>query len=117
MMARTDPSSGSITKQVLGPNIAEGHSLQVSVPGGTWKCGRVLGGAGSDHFTLMGEAVAPGFDYHDFEFISEGMVGQLAGVSEQAKEELLSHVGPSDRASMGQELAESIEAAAAAGLK
>ena len=42
------------------------------VRGGLWKCGRLL--EGSDDFALIGEAVGPGFDFHDFAWVTPAMV-------------------------------------------
>ena len=71
----------TLTRVVLGPNLLEGHQLQVAVAGGTWKCGHILqeqspqatsqadDGRGVD-YTIIGEAVGPGFDFYDFAWIT-----------------------------------------------
>lgn len=42
---------------------------QLIVPGGVWKATVLEGGEGKDdHWGLLGEAVAPGFDYRDMRF-------------------------------------------------
>jgi len=80
-----DPKTGHYEEVVLGPELLKGHKMQVSVKGGIWKCGRILkgnygsgDGGGSDYneyeYTLIGEAVAPGFDFHDFSWITEKQV-------------------------------------------
>lgn len=51
----------------LGPDIADGQLLQLTVPGGVWKATALKSG----QFGLLSEAVAPGFDYADMELASE----------------------------------------------
>jgi uncharacterized protein len=49
---------------------------QLIVPGGVWKATVLEGGEGKeDHWGLLGEAVAPGFDYRDMRF---GEGGEMA---------------------------------------
>ena len=48
----------------LGADIAAGEVLQAMVPGGTW-FGAEMSGAGA--YSLVSCAVAPGFDFTDFE--------------------------------------------------
>ena len=47
---------------------AEGEVLQLIVRGGSFKCAHLEKGAGE--FVLLGEGVAPGFDFRDFAFVS-----------------------------------------------
>ena len=54
---------------ILGPDIMNGHKLQVPVEGGVWKGGRLLDDGVHD-YSLIGEAVGPGFDFRDFSFVS-----------------------------------------------
>ncbi|MGR0480282.1 MAG: cupin domain-containing protein [Candidatus Electronema sp. V4] len=63
---------GSLSEQILGPDIAHGESLQLLVPGGWWKASRLCGG----EYALISEAVAPGFDYADNEIATEELVRQ-----------------------------------------
>ncbi|TFJ84913.1 hypothetical protein NSK_003945 [Nannochloropsis salina CCMP1776] len=63
------PSTGRLERHVLGPDLAHGHTLQLIVEGGVWKA-TVLEG-GSVGWGLLGEAVAPGFDYRDMTFGNE----------------------------------------------
>ena len=67
-----DPSKPVLRRVVLGPDIAAGQVLQLPVRGGTWKAGRLLFSAGhsSHDYCLIGEAVGPAFDFHDFSFLS-----------------------------------------------
>jgi hypothetical protein len=55
---------GRWRRTVLGPCPARGHRFQHTVPGGTWFAARPLPGTA---FTLAGCAVAPGFEFADFE--------------------------------------------------
>ena len=55
--------SGKLEKVKLGMNILKGEKLQLLVPGGYWKAAFLETG----EFGLLGEAVAPGFDYKDME--------------------------------------------------
>lgn len=68
-----DPTTKQIQVQVLGPDLANGQSLQVPVAGGLWKCGRLLPdslpGVDAD-YCIIAEAVGPGFDFHDFNFVN-----------------------------------------------
>jgi len=64
---------GRLERQVLGPRLDAGEVLQFAVPGGCWKAARVVRGA----FCLLGEAVAPGFDFRDFTWLTEA---ELRGI-------------------------------------
>jgi len=72
-----DPATQEFSQVTLGPELHKGHLLQVNVSGGTWKSGIAEFSDGDDEdddkydYCLIGEAVAPGFDYHDFGFITE----------------------------------------------
>lgn len=55
---------GVHTKIVLGNNIAEGEVLQFTVPHGSWFGARPIL---ENSYTLVGNTVAPGFDFDDFE--------------------------------------------------
>ena len=54
---------GRLDKVKLGLDIANGEVGQLLVPGGCWKAAVLEEG----EFGLIGEAVAPGFDYRDME--------------------------------------------------
>ncbi len=54
---------GACRKLLLGPDFSRGQSFQAIVPAGTW-FGATLNG---DEASLVGCAVAPGFDFADFE--------------------------------------------------
>ena len=51
---------------MLGPDPSAGHELQLLVPGGVWKASELLAEDGNaPGWSLISEAVAPGFDYRD----------------------------------------------------
>ena len=55
--------SGELSKIRLGLNFAQGEVAQLLVPGNYWKAAILETG----EFGLLGESVAPGFDYRDME--------------------------------------------------
>jgi len=52
---------GRLETAVLGPDLAAGQRLQLTVQGGVWKASHLPAG----EYGLISEAVAPGFDYAD----------------------------------------------------
>jgi uncharacterized protein len=68
-----NPADQSFHTVTLGPDLDAGHSLQVCVPGGWWKAGKLV-----DHpklteyeYALIGEGVGPGFDFVDLHMMEE----------------------------------------------
>lgn len=61
---------GSVTRQILGPDIRAGQCLQLLVEGGVWKASRLLG----HDYSLISEVVVPGFDYADNELARRGAI-------------------------------------------
>ena len=57
---------GKLETRVLGPDVINGQELQFVVPGGVWKASRI-GTDGFAGYGLIGEAVAPGFEYSDMQ--------------------------------------------------
>ena len=55
--------AGKLEKVKLGLNFAKGEVGQLLVPGGYWKAAVLESG----EYGLLGESVAPGFDYRDME--------------------------------------------------
>ena len=55
--------SGKLNKVKLGLDFAQGEVAQLLVPGNHWKAAVLETG----EFGLLGESVAPGFDYRDME--------------------------------------------------
>lgn len=58
--------SGSLVRYRLGMS-AESEGLQAHIPGGVWFGARLVKPLGPTDFALVGCAVAPGFDFRDFE--------------------------------------------------
>ena len=63
---------GVLSERVLGPDIKNGETLQLLVPGGWWKASQICAG----EYALISEAVAPGFDYADNEIATMTSVAQ-----------------------------------------
>lgn len=61
---------------------------QIVVPGGAYKCARLVGGA---DYALIGEGVGPGFDHRDFGFVTKAMLAKwpeaLAAAGDLVREE------------------------------
>jgi len=74
------PPDGTLQKCKLGLDLAKGEVPQLLVPGGYWKAGVLEEG----EFGLLGESVAPGFDFRDMEFVkSEDFRQQFPNLWEQ----------------------------------
>ena len=74
-----DPATKALRVVVLGPDLRAGQKLQVPVRGGMWKCGRLLATGDSKSKSesdccIIGEAVGPGFDFHDFTWVDPAMI-------------------------------------------
>jgi len=59
-------AQGQLQETVLGPNPEQGQVFCALIPAGTWFAARLTEQEGPD-FMLMSCAVAPGFDFADFE--------------------------------------------------
>lgn len=57
---------GSVETHILGPDPTKGHKMQMVVKGGTWKASKIPT-TGTYGYGLIGEAVAPGFEYADMQ--------------------------------------------------
>jgi uncharacterized protein len=67
-----DPTTGAVKEEVLGPNVAKGEKLQIVFPHGVYKAGYLNKSSSlAENYCLIGEAVAPGFDFRDFQFVTE----------------------------------------------
>lgn len=64
---------GKLKKIRLGLDVAQGEVPQLIVPGGYWKAAVLESG----EYGLLGEAVAPGFDYRDM------AIGKAAEIRQQ----------------------------------
>lgn len=57
---------GTLETLILGPDPVQGHHLQMTVRGGIWKASEIAPGTEKGNgYSLIGEAVAPGFEYRD----------------------------------------------------
>jgi hypothetical protein len=63
--------SGEVEELTLGSDVYNGQKLQISFPAGCFKAGRLQGS-----HCLIGEGVAPGFDFRDFTFCDEHMLDE-----------------------------------------
>lgn len=64
LLQTTPPGAapGDRTDHLLGPDLAQGQTLQLLVPAGHWQRAEPAGGQGG----LVGCLVTPGFDFADF---------------------------------------------------
>jgi predicted cupin superfamily sugar epimerase len=72
-MLNTD---GNLQKTILGPDPTKGHQMQMMVKGGSWKASKIPTD-GKFGYGLIGEAVAPGFEYSDMELGSRAKLLNL----------------------------------------
>ena len=79
---------GTYERKVLGPNVLEGEVPQLIVAGRVYKGARIVE-HGDCEYTLLGEGVAPGFDYRDFAFVSEEEMRTRANGDDAAVQALL----------------------------
>lgn len=63
-------AEAKLQRVILGPDLVNGHVLQLLVPGGVWKASRLLG----RQFSLISEFVVPGFDYRDNEIAGSDLM-------------------------------------------
>ena len=68
-----DPE-GNYSLLKIGSNVENGEQLQGIVPAGSWFASEVIEGGS---YSLVGCAVAPGFDFDDFELANKKKLGQL----------------------------------------
>lgn len=66
---------GTFVERRLGTNVAAGDEPQLVVKGGTLKSVRLEAGA---EFGLLGEGVAPGFDFRDFKWVTAKEIKALS---------------------------------------
>lgn len=64
---------GELSEVVLGPNLSAGEQLQLLVPGGYWKSSQLNEG----EYSVISEAVVPGFEYADNEIATVEMIDRL----------------------------------------
>jgi|GEM_PF-192846 len=69
--------SGELETRILGNDLSQGHELQFNVPAGVWKASQ-MNANGEHGFGLLGEAVAPGFDYEDMTIgLADDLIAQF----------------------------------------
>lgn len=78
--------TGHLQSPVLGPNLAAGEQLQMTVAGGIWKATQLVGG----EYGLLSEAVCPGFDYGDMQLATTALLEATFPTLWQTQRELLS---------------------------
>lgn len=64
---------GELNTFVMGTNLAAGELLQLTVPGGTWKASKIIEG-GKKGYSLISEAVSPGFNFADMTLGYQGLL-------------------------------------------
>ena len=93
------PRTGMFRTEILGPNLMKGHKLQVAVCNREWKCGHLVSlesaldenedidgstapstcahpDKATHEYAIIAEGVGPGFDIHDFSWITEDDINQ-----------------------------------------
>ncbi|MEM1008525.1 MAG: cupin domain-containing protein [Myxococcota bacterium] len=68
-----DPQKGILQRVTLGLDFTAGQVPQLCVPGGIWKAAVLEQGT----YGLLGEAVAPGFDYRDMNVAGSAWVQEM----------------------------------------
>lgn len=63
---------GKMREEILGTDLCADQRPQIICPGNVWKAYDLMGGS----FALIGEAVAPGFDYADMKILKHDDVKQ-----------------------------------------
>jgi len=91
-----DPATGATKEEVLGPNVVKGEKLQIVFPHGVYKGGYLNKSDLKENYCLIGEAVAPGFDFRDFQFVTEVEV-EAAVKSKANFDKYLQYVKPDKR--------------------
>ena len=97
------PDEMVVERQILGPDIGSGHRLQVVVPGGSWKCGRMLADFDGipQEYSIIGESVGPGFDSCDFRMVA---AGDLMDLPETVRDALRPYLHENIHVDDGEEL-------------
>lgn len=79
---------GQLSQVIMGPDPAQGHVFQMTVPGGYWKASFLAEG----EYGLISEAVVPGFDYRDRELASvETITRQFPHLTAELTPYILAH--------------------------
>ena len=64
------PENGNYIEKMLGPNPEKNQAFQLIIPQKSWFAVNVI--PGNYNFALLGCAVAPGFEFEDFELARQG---------------------------------------------
>ncbi|NEP44965.1 MAG: cupin domain-containing protein [Okeania sp. SIO2H7] len=73
---------GKFEKIKLGMDINAGEVPQLTVKGGCWKAATLLNG----EYGLLGEAVAPGFDYRDMQIADETLLDEFPHLKDEIQD-------------------------------
>eukprot|EP00525_Craspedostauros_australis_P001931 CAMPEP_0198120360 /NCGR_PEP_ID=MMETSP1442-20131203/28782_1 /TAXON_ID= /ORGANISM="Craspedostauros australis, Strain CCMP3328" /LENGTH=219 /DNA_ID=CAMNT_0043779003 /DNA_START=53 /DNA_END=712 /DNA_ORIENTATION=- len=86
-----DPSTKTIEEKVLGPDVQNGHQLQISVKGGTWVCGRLHDHAilNEYEYCILAEVFGLGFDVCDFKWVTQEMVSSCSNEVQEKLQEFV----------------------------
>jgi predicted cupin superfamily sugar epimerase len=71
-----DPSAGTLSTRLLGPDPASGHLPQSVAPAGAWQGARIAPGPAGRGWTLLGCTLAPAWDPREFELGERGRLLQ-----------------------------------------
>ena len=74
--------NGEFEKIQLGMNIDAGEVPQLIVKGGCWKAATLLSG----EYGLLGEAVAPGFEYRDMQLADTSLLDEFPHLKDEIKD-------------------------------
>jgi uncharacterized protein len=71
-----DEKTKKLEVKILGPDIRNGHQLQIPIKSRVWACGRLLEHKelNSFDYCILAECFGPGFEVHDFAWVSKAMV-------------------------------------------
>ncbi|ELR98986.1 cupin domain-containing protein [Gloeocapsa sp. PCC 73106] len=75
---------GFLERVKLGANLNQGDRLQLVVKGGCWKAAFLESG----DYGLLGEAVAPGFDYRDMILADQSLLQEFPHLASEIKDYL-----------------------------
>lgn len=64
-------SDGELTQVIMGNDVTRGELPQLLVKGGVWKASQLVGNNNSADYSLISEAVIPGFDYKDMQLATD----------------------------------------------
>lgn len=83
---------GKIEEIILGGNVLKNEKLQIVFKKGCFKAGYLKG-----TYCIIGEGVAPGFDFRDFSFVDEDALRQRLKDQPQEIEKYIQYIKPDRR--------------------